>query len=66
KKYREVFDEDISAVCDIDRAMDEIDEVVEELRSEMPEEPDAGDFFGGSVQGGEPDDSRSIFDDVDA
>jgi energy-coupling factor transporter ATP-binding protein EcfA2 len=66
KDYREVFDDDIHAVCDIDRALDKIDEVVEELRSEMPAEPDSDDFFGGRTQGSEPGDSRSVFDDVDA
>lgn len=66
KKYQKAFDEDISAVCDIDHALHEIDEIVEELRSEMPAEPDSDDFFGTSIQGGQPSDSRSTFDDVDA
>lgn len=66
KKYREAFDDDISAVCDIDRAIDRIDDVVEELRLDMPEYPDSGDFFGRSAQGSELGGSRSIFDDVDA
>ncbi|WP_459724437.1 hypothetical protein [Sideroxyarcus sp. TK5] len=65
-KYQKAFDEDISAVCDIDHALHEIDEIVEELRSEMPAEPDSDDFFGTSIQGGQPSDSRSTFDDVDA
>ena len=54
------------AITKIDAAMKEIADLIDELRSEMPEEPDSDDFTGRASAGIGNDDSRSIFDDVDA
>ncbi len=63
--YRREFAEDEEASARLDAALGEIEKVVEELRSEMPPEPDSDDFVGGSVASDGEDASRSIFDDVD-
>jgi hypothetical protein len=65
KDFREEMLEYPDAISKIDVAMKEVKEVVSELQSEMPQEPDSDDFTGrgSSVSGN--DDSRSVFDDVD-
>lgn len=63
--YRREFEENDGATKQIDEALSEIDRVVEELRSELPQEPDRDEFDSRSLTGDSPDDSRSIFDDVD-
>jgi len=57
-------DNDISK-AQIDAALNQLEQVVEELRAELPQEPDSDDFYGGNSSGGGHDDSRLIFDDVD-
>jgi hypothetical protein len=64
KDYKSELAQDSKAVSKIDSALVEIDELVEELRQEQPQEPDSDDYRGGSHSGG-GDDSRSVFDDVD-
>ena len=63
--YRREFAEDEEAIAQLDSALDEIEKIVEELRSELPPEPDSDDFYGGSLASEGEDASRSIFDDVD-
>lgn len=63
--YREALSADTEAVACIDVGIAAIDEVIEELRSEMPPEPDSDDYHGGRTHRGESEESRSIFDDVD-
>jgi len=63
--YRDEMGEDANAVAAIDAALAEIKRVVEELRSEMPQEPDSDDFSGGGSGGSRDEGSRSVFDDVD-
>ena len=63
--YNEALaDNDISK-AQIDAALNQLEQVVEELRAELPQEPDSDDFYGGNSSGGGQDDSRLIFDDVD-
>jgi len=50
---------------EIDQALDKLEEDIEELRTEMPQEPDSDDFYGSNVPGSGQDESRSVFDDVD-
>jgi energy-coupling factor transporter ATP-binding protein EcfA2 len=64
KEYRTIFEEDAEAVSAIDSALSEIEEAIEGLRSEMPDEPDRDEYYGGEAQGGAGGE-RSIFDDVD-
>jgi hypothetical protein len=65
KDYREEFKDYADAVTQLDNALAKIDEVIEELRSEMPEEPDSDDYYGrNSVESGQ-ETSRSVFEDVD-
>ncbi len=63
--YREALSADIEAVALIDAGLEEIQEAIEELRSELPQESEDEDFFRDSPRGGTSDNSRSIFDDVD-
>lgn len=65
KGYQEALGADIDAVAFIDAGLLEIQKVIEELRSELPQVPEDEDFFRDSLHGGSSDDSRSIFDDVD-
>ena len=46
KDYRDEFISDPSAVAQLDAALTQIEEIVEELRSEQPQEPDSDDFHG--------------------
>lgn len=63
--YRMEFEKNDGAVEQIDDALAEIERVVEELRSEFPQEPDKKDFNVRSTQESAQDSVRSIFDDVD-
>jgi hypothetical protein len=65
KDYREALNEDAEASAHIGRGLSVIDEVIEELQSEMPPEPDSDDYYEGRAHRSESDESRSIFDDVD-
>ncbi len=65
KDYLEVYENDDNSIAEIEKAMENIDDAIEELRSEMPSEPDTDDFYARSIQEGGQADSRSIFDDVD-
>ena len=65
KDFRAEFKENEEAAEQIDAALAAIDNVIEELRSGLPPEPDSDDFYGGSTQASERDSERSIFDDVD-
>lgn len=63
--YRKEFADYEDALNQIDAAFSEIEQVIEELRSEQPEEPDYNDYYGGHALSAGTDASRSIFDDVD-
>lgn len=63
--YREKFEGDESVVTRIDTGFARIDEIIEEIRSGQPEEPDGDEYHGGTTTYEELPDERSIFDDVD-
>ncbi len=63
--YLREFEENEHATKQIDAALAEIDQVIEELRSELPQEPEEDGFYGHSTQVGAEDSARSVFDDVD-
>jgi energy-coupling factor transporter ATP-binding protein EcfA2 len=63
--YREVFHDNEDAVSEIDTAVRRINEVIEDLRAEMPQEPEYDDVFQRESSDSGHVDSRSIFDDVD-
>ena len=65
ENFRDEFAYSEDAVSYLTVALKEIEEIIEELRSEQPEEPDSDDYYGRSSTGREHDDLRSIFDDVD-
>lgn len=65
KDYRNEFESDLDACERTEEALDEIEQNIEELRSEHPLEPDSEDYHGRNSSGGSQDDSRSVFDDVD-
>jgi len=65
ENFRDEFADSENAATYITAALMEIEEVIEELRSEPPEEPDSEDYYGRSSSDRERDDTRSIFDDVD-
>ena len=65
KDYRDEFISDPPAVARLDAALARIEEVVEDLRSEQPQEPDTDDFHGSSSHGEASEDFRSVFEDVD-
>jgi hypothetical protein len=64
--FCEAFETDVDAVRLIAEALTNIKEVIEELQSELPEEPDSDDFRPSSRSESADDGGRSIFDDVDA
>jgi hypothetical protein len=66
RDYRAVFSDLDHEVQHIDAALAEIEETLEQLRSDMPREPDLEDIYGDRMTGTSSDDSRSIFDDVDS
>jgi hypothetical protein len=63
--YKGHLAEHAEAVSQVESALTSIREVVEELRSEQPGEPDSDDYYGRGSSGTANDDSRSVFDDVD-
>lgn len=65
KEFREELAEHSVAEAQIQAALAGIDEVIEELRSDEPQEPDSDDFRGQSSGDVGDADSRSVFDDVD-
>ena len=65
KDYRETFADDSEATRLLDEGLGSIEQIIEELRSEQPQEPDSDDFRATSVGGGEFDGERSVFEDVD-
>lgn len=65
KEYREEFAEDASMVDFIDRGLKAIDQNIEELRLDMPDELNTEDYHADSEHRGGSSGSRSIFDDVD-
>ena len=65
KEFKDALSGDAEAVSYIDVGLAEIDKAIEEMQSEMPGEPDSGDYNRVRTPSSEPHDSRSIFDDVD-
>ncbi len=65
KDYREALVEHETATEEINAGLAKLEEVIEELRSEMPQEPDSDDFYDRNPLGSGHNESRSIFDDVD-
>lgn len=65
KEYRKAFAGKEIAIGEINGALIKLKEVIIELYSEMPQEPDSNDFYDSGMLGSEPDESRSVFDDVD-
>ena len=65
KEYREEFAEDASMVDFINRGLEAIDQNIEELRLDMPDESNTGGYHADTEHRGESGGSRSIFDDVD-
>lgn len=63
--YRKELSNDPTLIKNIDSALDNIKQAVEELCSEHTHEPDSDDFRGDGSSAIATDDSRSIFDDVD-
>lgn len=65
KNYLNEFRESAAAVEKLEGALAEIEQIIEEIESELPPEPDWDEDYRGSSVGGERDGSRSVFDDVD-
>lgn len=65
RDYGNEFEENEHASERIDKALADIDQVIEELRSEFPEKQDEEGFFGRHTPEEAQDSARSIFDDVD-
>ncbi len=65
KEFRDELGEHPDAAAQIESALADIKEVVEELRSDKPQEPDSDDFRGQTSGEAGEDGSRSVFDDVD-
>ena len=65
KNYLNEFRESETAVAKLEGALAEIEQIIEEIESELPDEPDWDDDYRGSSVSGERDGSRSVFDDVD-
>ncbi len=63
--YGEIFSGDDAAMSLIDAAMNQIEEVIDKKRSEMPEDPDVDDYYSRDDRGHSAGGARSIFDDVD-
>ncbi len=63
--YAKVYIDDNIAISQINNAIKKIEKVIEELHSDMPQEPDYEDIYGESMGRSVVNDSRSIFDDVD-
>jgi hypothetical protein len=65
RELRDAFYEDMDAHASLEAGLANIDRVIEELQSKLPDDPDRDDFFGETGKGGDSDTSRSVFDDVD-
>jgi hypothetical protein len=65
RRFREEMLNDPKAMAEIDVALGNIASLINELRSEMPQEPDSDDFYDHGSRGTGNHDFRSIFDDVD-
>lgn len=63
-KYRFLFKENEIALTQIDTALEDIENTVEELKAEH-KKPESDDTYENPSDENEPDESRSIFDDVD-
>lgn len=63
--YGNEFEENERASEQINKALADIDQVIEELRLELPEKSDEDGFFGRHTQEEAKNSARSIFDDVD-
>lgn len=66
-EYRDAFGDDLESVAYLDIGLAELEAAVDELRSELPEEPDDEhrDYYRESASRESQDNSRSVFDDVD-
>jgi len=64
KDYRKELLSQPEAIAQIDAALGEIEQAIEELQAEMPEERESSEYYGSTSQV-RNDESRSIFDDVD-
>lgn len=65
ERFQNTFENDTEAVRLISEALTNIKEVIDELQSERPEEPDYDDFRPSSRGESADEGTRSIFDDVD-
>ena len=65
RELRDAFYENMDAHASLEAGLANIDRVIEELQSKLPDDPDRDDFFGETGKGGDSDTSRSVFDDVD-
>lgn len=65
KEFRDELTEYPDACSQVESALSDIKELVDEMRSDQPQDPDSDDFRGNDSGGGSDDDSRSVFDDVD-
>lgn len=65
EEYRKAFIEREISTNEIEEAVAMLGAVVEELRADMPPEPDSDDFYGSDTSGDDSKESRSVFDDVD-
>ena len=63
--YQGAFSAHTESRALLDAGLTEIEELVEALRSELPDESESEDYIGELPHGSSADDSRSIFDDVD-
>jgi hypothetical protein len=66
RDYRDEFVDSADIQAQIDSAFNSIDEAIEDLRSELPIEPDYDHYYGRGSSVEAVGDSRSIFDDVDS
>jgi len=66
KDYRAAFIDRDDAVQQIDASLAEIEEAVEQLRYDMPGEPEGDEFYGDRRSAVSSVDGRSVFDDVDS
>lgn len=64
-EFRDAFSEDVDSIVKLDAGLVKIDSATAELWSNLPEEPDRDEFYGGSEEDNNSNVMRSIFDDVD-
>lgn len=64
-EFRDALAEDPHATAQIDSALIKFDEIIDELRSNQPQDASFEDFRGQTTGERRPNDFRSIFDDVD-